>query len=141
MSIINRILSRKSYSLSKEYENAQKILSEAKSIVDLGCGSNPHPRACVAVDKYKDWEEPWFGEGPVQINGKIKAQKNCNPFDILLNEGNWYHGIHRYKKLTNYLQKYWYGHSKSIETCFVWKDSFDFLIVYKDESFKTSKIS
>lgn len=229
------------YSMGVEYKIAQKMINESKNMVDLGCGSNPHPKASVAVDKYiepihrhfgnnkniniaeiekkgiqfvqadfedlpfhdkqfdvayshhviehlddpskacvemqriarggvilcpsifaeyifgrkyhkwiitcrgnllifieKDWETPWFGEGPVRIDGKIKISKDCNPFDILLNDGSWYHGIHRYKRLTKILRGYWYGHYKNIETCFVWKDKFDYLIVYKDGSFKSS---
>lgn len=43
-----------------------------------------------------------------------------------------------YKRLTKMLRRYWFGHYKNIETCFVWKDRFDYLIVHKDGSFKSS---
>lgn len=43
----------------------------------------------------KDWDDLWFGEGPHRENGKIVVPIDINPFDILLNESNWYHGIHR----------------------------------------------
>lgn len=220
---------------SPEYVKADKLLRTSKSIVDLGCGTNPYPLASAAVDKYikpvhrkfganraidvdeiqrkgirfveadfenlpfednefdtayshhvvehlehpalalkemmrvarggvimcpsifaeylfgrvyhkwivtyrgnllifieKDWEYPWFGEGPQQMEGHTVAGKNCNPFDILLNEGNWYHGIHRYKALTKKLQFYWSGHWKNLETVFVWKGRFQYLIIYKN---------
>lgn len=237
-------LNKKAYQLGPEYRKAATLIQESKMMVDLGCGSNPHPHAKVAVDKYiepihrkfgnnqnidiaemekngikfvqadfenlpftdnqfdfayshhviehlddpskaclemqriarggviycpsilseyifgrkyhkwlvtyrgqllifieKDWDQPWFGEGPVRVNGKIKTTKDCNPFDILLNEGNWYHGIHRYKRLTQMLRGYWFGHTKNLETCFIWKDKFDYLIIYKDGSVKSSLIN
>ena len=232
------------YEFSPEYQMAQRLIEGAKNMVDLGCGTNPHPHASWAVDKYieplhrefggnktidiggieaqgikfveadfenlpfidkafdvayshhvvehldnpekglcemqrvaksgiimcpsifaeymfsrkyhkweitargntlvfieKDWEHLWWGEGPHIEKGKNVIAPDGNPFDILLNDGNWYKGIHRYKRLTNMMKKYWYGHHKNMETCFVWKDRFDYLIIYKDGSFISSNVS
>lgn len=228
--------------LSPEYIKAQKIINESINMIDLGCGSSPHPKSKVAVDKYiepihrkygsnkkidiakiekngktkfvqanfeklpfenksfdvayshhviehlddpskacdemqriaekgviicpsifaeyifgrkyhkwiitirdkllifleKDWEVPWFGEGPIIVDGKIQEPKDCNPFDILLNEGNWYHGPYKYDRLSEMLREYWFGHNKCMENCFIWEDKFDYLIVYKNGQFKSS---
>ena len=87
----------------------------------------------------KDWEKPWFGEGPHRENGKVIVPANVNPFDVLLNESNWYHGIHRWKRLSKMLRYYWFGHYSVIETVFTWHDSFDYLIVYLDGRIVSSK--
>ena len=86
----------------------------------------------------KNWEGVLFGEGPYVENGKTKMPKDCNPFDILLNDGNWYHGLHRYKRLTELLRKEWYGHKSSMEVVFNWTDSFDYVVVYKDGTIERS---
>lgn len=229
------------YVMSPEFKTAQRMIEGAKNMVDLGCGTNPHPRASCAVDKYieplhrkfggnefinivrmeaqgikfveadledlpfedkifdvayshhvvehldnpekglcemqrvarggvimcpsifaeymfsrqyhkweitaqgnrlvfieKDWDNLWWGEGPQREDGKVIIASDGNPFDILLNDGNWYKGIHRFKRLTNMMKKYWYGHYKNMETCFVWREKFDYLIIYKDGSFISS---
>lgn len=87
----------------------------------------------------KNWDNLWFGEGPHRENGKVVFPKDGNPFDALLNESNWYHGIHKWKRLTDMMKKYWFGHYKIMETCFVWEGSFDFLIIYKNGNYYSSK--
>ena len=87
----------------------------------------------------KDWDILWFGEGPHIENGRVIFPKDGNPFDALLNESNWYHGIHKWKRLTDIMKKYWFGHYKIMETCFVWRESFDFIIIYKDGTYYSSK--
>lgn len=226
---------RSQHELSPEFKAANELIYGSNNMVDLGCGTSPHPKASVAVDKYiepihrkygsnqkiniesfaargikfveadfenlpfndkefdvayshhvvehldnpikglkemqriaqsgvimcpsifaeymfsrqyhkwligyngntiifieKSWDNLWFGEGPHVENGKTVAPHNCNPFDILLNEHNWYHGVHRWRKLTKLMQKYWYGHHKIMENVFVWKDSFDYVVIWKD---------
>ena len=80
----------------------------------------------------KDWEGVLFGEGPYLEKGKMVMPIDCNPFDILLNDGNWYHGVHRYKALSKLLRKYWYGHFPCMETVFNWTDSFNAVVIWKD---------
>ena len=228
--------------LSPEYIAAQEMINSSSSMVDLGCGSSPHRKATVAVDKYiepvhrkygsgqkievakieeqgikfveadfedlpfedqtfdvayshhvvehldnpakackemqriarggvimcpsifaeymftrkyhrwlvtaqantlifieKDWDNLWFGEGPFRKDGKVIVPKDVNPFDILLNASHWYHGIHKWKRLTNLMRKYWFGHFKNMETCFVWRNSFDYLIIYKNGEIVSSR--
>ena len=233
--------SRHKYAYSPEYALALQNIERAQNMIDLGCGSMPHPKSKVAVDKYiepihrkfgsnekidvvsiekngikfveadfenlpfadkefdfayshhvvehldnpirgmqemmrvarggvimcpgpmqeyvfgrkyhkwivtsrnntiifieKDWDGVLFGEGPFIENGKTKMSKDCNPFDILLNDGDWYHGIHRYRKLTKLLRREWYGHNPSMEVVFNWKDSFDYIVIYKDGNVERS---
>lgn len=87
----------------------------------------------------KDWEGLWFGEGPYIIDGKVNFESDVNPFDVLLNDGDWYQGEEQYHRLTEKIRKYWFGHYKIMETCFVWKDYFDYLIIYKNGDLYSSK--
>lgn len=74
----------------------------------------------------------WFGEGPQIIDGKMEIPPNCNPFDMILNDGDWYSGNCYDERLRSLLRDYWYGHFLIMENVFVWEDSFDFLIIYND---------
>ena len=232
---------KKQYTLSNDYQIALERINTSNYMVDLGCGTSPHPKAKVAVDKYieplhrkfgsnkridiaeiekrgikfveadfenlpfkdnefdfayshhvvehldnpvyglkemmrvsqggvvmcpgpmqeyvfgrkyhkwivtsrkdtlifieKDWDGVLFGEGPYIENGKTKMPSDCNPFDILLNDGNWYKGIHRYKKLTKMLRGYWYGHYPCMETVFNWEGSFKYIVIWKDGTIEKS---
>lgn len=53
---------KREYNLSEEYKEAQRLIDGAKRMVDLGCGTNPHPKASVAVDKYIEPIHRQFGE-------------------------------------------------------------------------------
>lgn len=77
-------------------------------------------------------KELWFGEGPKVIDGKTEIPLDCNPFDIILNDGDWYNGNCYDKRLRKLLRKYWYGHFSIMENIFIWENNFDFLIVYND---------
>lgn len=241
-SYFNREKGLKIYEVSEEYIRAQQLIDKSENMIDLGCGTLPHPKAKVAVDKYieplhrkygqnesintalmenreikfvkadfenlpfedkefdvayshhviehlddprnglnemmriatagvimcpsifseyifgrkyhkwmvtaqnntlifieKDWENLWFGEGPWIKDGVIHFNADVNPFDVLLNDGDWYHGEEQYKRLTEQMRKYWYGHYKNMETCFVWENDFDYLIIYKNGDFYSSK--
>lgn len=241
MRLLKSFLKSEEYELSEDFLLVQELINNSKNMVDLGCGTSPHYKAKVAVDKfiepmhrkygankkidvssienkeikfiqadienlpfadktfdlayshhvvehldnpekamkemmriakagviicpgilaehifgryYHKWmvtfrnetiiflEKDWdvlFGEGPYIKGGKIKCPPKCNPFDILLNEGDWYHGVHRYKALSRMLRKYWYGHHKCVETSFIWKESFKYIIIYNDGTVKHSE--
>ena len=54
-----------------------------------------------------------------------------NPFDLLLNDGEWYHGSEseQFRRLSERLRQLWYSHSPVIETLFLWEDSFECLVL------------
>lgn len=47
-----------------QLRRAQERMRSAKRLVDLGCGANPHPRAVVGVDAYRDPDHRILGHGP-----------------------------------------------------------------------------
>lgn len=73
-----------------------------------------------------------FGVHPIKNNNKWRAVSETNPFDILLNDGNWYHGKEKMNRLSLQLRRLWYSHSPVIETVFLWNDSFKCVVIEKD---------
>ena len=229
------------FGYSKEYKKFKQLIKNAKNIIDLGCGSNPFPKAPVAVDKYIDpvhrkygsneticieeiekkgckfieadienlpfmdksfdvafshhvvehldnpvkalkemqriakrgiimcpaifaeyafgrkyhkWEisyredtiifiekkdeKLWFGEGVSGKIGELVVPEKCNPFDKILNDGKWYEIEESNKELSEYLQKYYYGHFSIIENVFIWENEFNYVIIYKDGKVESS---
>lgn len=51
------------YELSPEWQSLETELSKAKKIVDLGCGTKPHPQATVAVDAFLEPGHRTLGSG------------------------------------------------------------------------------
>jgi ubiquinone/menaquinone biosynthesis C-methylase UbiE len=52
-----------------------------------------------------------------------------NPFDMLLNDGDWYDGQEgQMPKLSKILQKHWYSHSPLIEVIFMWENEFEWKV-------------
>jgi SAM-dependent methyltransferase len=48
-----------------------------------------------------------------------------NPFDMLLNDGDWYKGQEgQMPKLSKTLREHWYAHSRLLEIIFLWDDTF-----------------
>jgi len=80
--------------------------------------------------KKRAFEDRPFGQHPEwdKQSKRWKATEDTNPFDILLNESNWYHGKESFPRLSNILKKYWNAHSSLIEVIFLWKDSFQYRI-------------
>jgi hypothetical protein len=80
--------------------------------------------------KKRAFEDRPFGEHPKwdEERKSWKVTEDTNPFDILLNASNWYHGRERFPRLSNILRKYWKAHSPLIEVVFLWEDSFQYLI-------------
>lgn len=83
----------------------------------------------------KKEQKTWFGEGPKIVDGKVKIPPDCNPFDRILNDGDWNSDSCYDERLRHLLRDYWYGHFSIMETVFLWEDSFDFLIIYNDGTF------
>ena len=79
--------------------------------------------------KKRSFEDRPFGEHPKWDKTKRKwvAEKDTNPFDVLLNVGGWYRGGERKRpRLANILRKYWYSHSPVMEVIFLWEGSFKY---------------
>ena len=71
-----------------------------------------------------------FGKTPVpDPHGKIVVDHETNPFEILLNCGEWYHGSERMPRLSGKLRKLWYSHSPIIEVVFNWTEKFHYIII------------
>lgn len=92
----------------------------------------------IFIEKNENEILPLFGNAPKLENGKVKGGKNINPFDILLNDGHWYHGFEGYKRLSRKLRMLWYGHEPAIENVLIWKDSFNVVVI--DKSGNVSQI-
>ena len=224
--------------VNPDWQELQARLCTSRSVVDLGCGANPHPRAAVAVDAFlqplhrslgygeqispaafrergvsfaqadltalpfadkvfdfayahhvlehvpdpkkacaemcrvaqagavitpavfaevafdrpyhlwfvlarentllfiekESWDYCPFGSNPIKAGKHYSVTSKTNPFDILLNDGGWYHGKERMPRLSRLLRHYWYSHSPVVEVVFVWDDSFDCVVVRKDGS-------
>lgn len=138
-----------SHHVIEHIEHPEEALKEMQRIARKGIIMSPSIFAeSIYARTYHKWEitwrgnliilvekrnkRLWFGEGPRIVDGKIEIPMNCNPFDMILNDGDWYNGNCYDKRLRNLLRNYWYGHYSIMENVFVWEDSFDFLIVYND---------
>ncbi|MFH1776936.1 MAG: class I SAM-dependent methyltransferase [Candidatus Omnitrophota bacterium] len=77
-------------------------------------------------------EDRPFGKHPNWDKSNMNwiAEKDTNPFDILLNDGGWYKGKEKMPRLSSILKKYWCTHSPVLELVFFWKNRFNY-IVYK----------
>jgi len=71
-----------------------------------------------------------FGKTPVPYSqGKMIADQETNPFDILLNDGYWYHGSESMHRLSKKLRHLWYSHSPVVEVVFNWSEKFNYIII------------
>ncbi len=53
-----------------------------------------------------------------------------NPFDKLLNDGDWYKGQDgNMPELSNALREHWYGHSPLLEMIFIWDNAFEMEVI------------
>lgn len=79
----------------------------------------------------RPYEQTPFGEPPKfdPRRKKFVMNEQTNPFDMLLNDGDWYWGQEgRMPKLSGLLQKHWKAHSPLLEIIFLWNDSFEWRI-------------
>ncbi len=86
----------------------------------------------IFIEKTKAEDRP-FGEHPIpKPGGGYRVTHETNPFDILLNEGNWYHGREKMPRLSRLLRRYWYSHSPVMEVIFLWENDFNCVVVHRD---------
>jgi len=77
-----------------------------------------------------------FEQTPFGLSPKFSHAKNrweidgqTNPFDMLLNDGNWYKGQEgQMPRISEILRKHWYAHSPLLEIIFIWDHEFQFKI-------------
>ena len=80
-------------------------------------------------------EDRPFGEHPIpKNNGGYRVTEKTNPFDILLNQGNWYHGMERMPRLSRLLRNLLYSHSPVHKVIFLWEGSFNCVVIHQDGS-------
>jgi len=86
---------------------------------------------CLYFFRKRKFEQTPFGLPPKFDKAKntwVMDQKT-NPFDMLLNDGEWYKGQEgQMPKLSGILQKHWYAHSPLLEIIFIWDNEFQFKI-------------
>jgi len=79
----------------------------------------------------RPFEDRPFGESP-QWNGeksKWEITEKTNPFDMLLNDSDWYHGEEgEMPRLSRILKKHWESRSPLLEVIFLWEDHFQWEI-------------
>ena len=86
----------------------------------------------VFIHKTQSENQP-FGNIPEHdANGVPFATSQTNPFELLLNYNDWYHGPEQIPRLSSLMQKYWYSHSPVMEVVFLWKDYFDCTVIDSD---------
>jgi SAM-dependent methyltransferase len=80
--------------------------------------------------KKRPHEDRPFGEHPSWDNKRKKwfATRETNPFDILLNQDNWYHGLEGMPRLSRKLRRFWQSHGPEVDMIFLWDHSFKYMI-------------
>jgi SAM-dependent methyltransferase len=78
----------------------------------------------------RPFEDRPFGNHPRWDNNKNQwiLENDTNPFDILLNDGNWYSGKERLPRLATILKKYWQSHAPVMEVIFMWEGRFEYKV-------------
>jgi SAM-dependent methyltransferase len=78
------------------------------------------------------FEDRPFGNHPIrdEKSGSWVVREDTNPFDILLNDKEWYRGPERLPRLAQTLRKYWYAHAPLMEVIFIWDEKFK-AVVYE----------
>jgi SAM-dependent methyltransferase len=86
----------------------------------------------IFIRKMPQENQP-FGKLPLpKKGGGYKVTKQTNPFDILLNEGGWYHGRERMGRLSRLLRHFRYSHSPIHNVVFLWEENFNCLVIHED---------
>ncbi len=80
--------------------------------------------------KKRAFEDRPFGEHPRwdEDHKKWVLEEQTNPFEILLNDENWYQGREGMPRLSNTIRKHWYGRTPLMEVVFLWESSFKYQI-------------
>ena len=79
-------------------------------------------------------EDRPFGEHPRWDENKgWIADSDTNPFDIALNDGEWYHEkiCEEFERLRRTVRFLWYSHSHVVENIFLWENSFSYTVIEK----------
>lgn len=76
--------------------------------------------------KKRCFEDRRFGEHPLwdENNKKWISNEYTNPFDIILNDGEWYNGNEKMDRLSSKIREYYYKNDPLMETTFIWEDDF-----------------
>ena len=139
-----------SHHVFEHLEDPATACREMIRIAKSGAIITPSPFAELAFGrKYHHWlvtdrdgkiiflskrieEDRPFGQHPkFEQNQGWYADSETNPFDILLNDGDWYKEEEslQFERLGKLLKNYWWSHSPVIETIFLWDDSFEFIVI------------
>ena len=132
-------------------EDPKRACSEVSRIAKAGAIITPSPFAEIAFGRpYHLWlvlcrgetlifirkggeENQPFGPHPEALtDGGYRVTAETNPFDVALNDGDWYQGPERFPRLSNLLRRHWYSHSSIMETVFIWEDRFDSVVIEGD---------
>jgi SAM-dependent methyltransferase len=81
--------------------------------------------------KRKEDDRP-FGAHPAFSNGSWRALSSTNAFDILLNDGSWYHGLERMRRLETKIKHLWYSRSPIMETMYFWEGDIRCVVIEED---------
>jgi SAM-dependent methyltransferase len=85
----------------------------------------------------RSFEQTPFGLPPKFDNKKNTwvVDEKTNPFDMLLNDGDWYKGQEgQMPKLSKTLQEHWYAHSPLLEIVFLWDKAFKCQVFDEEEN-------
>jgi len=88
----------------------------------------------IFIEKDHKENEPfgcWRKEPTKKTNHPLGLWTD-NPFDIALNDGNWYKEQIIIPNLQERLRKYYYGHHPVMEIIFIWNNKFDVLVISKN---------
>jgi ubiquinone/menaquinone biosynthesis C-methylase UbiE len=80
--------------------------------------------------KKRDFENCRFGDHPLW-DSKLKKwthNESTNPFDILLNDGNWYSGKESFDRLSYKIKNLYRENDPVMEVNFLWKDKFQYYV-------------
>lgn len=92
--------------------------------------------ALFFFSKRREEDRP-FGEHPEWDSQRgWTASERTNPFDMLLDDGDWYHQQEGrvYQRLQQRLRSCWYGHSPVVETIFLWQEQFRCVVVREENA-------
>ena len=79
----------------------------------------------------RPFEQTPFGLPPKfdKVKNEWIITEETNPFDMLLNDGDWYKGQKgNMPKISKVLQKHWYAHSPLLEIVFLWGNAFEWKV-------------
>jgi hypothetical protein len=89
----------------------------------------PRRDTLIFIRKLNAEDRP-FGEHPEPTSsGGWRVTERTNPFEMLLNDGDWYQGLERMPRLSRPLRRHFYSHSSVTETVFFWREHFHTVVI------------